>query len=669
MNSFEIAKALIGSSSSRSGNTASHKASQTTTIFGTATSDSEDGKVRVLFDGDSTGTDEDGSIEVSTTFSIKEGDTVIVSLIGSDGTGKYPIVVGVEGRGDEQQGEIKMAQETADSAVKITPQHFFYNSEGAFVTSDEVTCDTFSGDGVVTDFTLSGTPYDNLLLALYVAGASVTSGYSVSGAVLTFDSAPTGSIVALWSETEMQDYAKMDSDSFDIVKEADTVASFGREVTVGNRDSSGAVGRYSQVFGQKCTASGVFARASGFNSIAASDYQEVIGRNNLADNTGTYAFIVGNGDSSTYTKTLVTDKNTTSFTVPYEPERIISSKVEGQLDLGNYLDGYDPIISYIRKVNVGIITTLEVGLSQELDYDLPLLIILEDNSGHSYKQVKIPAGALVLSTSGNIFGNVTHVFTLFVDKGEYNNTFFYFGHAITDGFTVSADTSTSFFRVTLINEAAYWAQIFSGLSITYKYTYVGVTNRSNAMTLDWYGNENIAGMLNGIKKVKLCDVNFTTTSTLDINFTVSTINSGRETIVPKVGNVFLSTFYNSFSAGRVTPSIGRPVIYEIIGTRNSSTANLNRYTTYDKRIVEANVTTAGYYVRSTQLLRVNTSSAAYGTPAFYANKLLGSTFSTYVEGLTDDSTLEFKIQIPKTGGGRLQVIAYSIGLGDDYDEV
>ena len=50
MNSFEIAKALINSSSSRSGNTASHKASQTTTIFGTATSDSEDGKVRVFMD-------------------------------------------------------------------------------------------------------------------------------------------------------------------------------------------------------------------------------------------------------------------------------------------------------------------------------------------------------------------------------------------------------------------------------------------------------------------------------------------------------------------------------------------------------------------------------------------------------------------------------------------
>lgn len=118
MNSFEMAKALINSSSSRSGNTASHKASQTTTIFGTATSDSEDGKVRVLFDGDSTGTDEDGSIEVSTTFSIKEGDTVIVSLIGADGTGKYPIVVGVEGRGDEQKAEIDTAMTNAAEALE-----------------------------------------------------------------------------------------------------------------------------------------------------------------------------------------------------------------------------------------------------------------------------------------------------------------------------------------------------------------------------------------------------------------------------------------------------------------------------------------------------------------------------------------------------------------------
>lgn len=118
MNSFDIAKALVGSSSSSYGTNSTHKASQTTTIFGTATSDSENGKVRVLFDGDSTGDAEDGSIEVSTTFFVNEGDTVIVSLIGADGTGKYPIVVGVEGRGDEQQDEIKMASEAAEEALE-----------------------------------------------------------------------------------------------------------------------------------------------------------------------------------------------------------------------------------------------------------------------------------------------------------------------------------------------------------------------------------------------------------------------------------------------------------------------------------------------------------------------------------------------------------------------
>lgn len=485
MDRLEMAKALMDKAKATD-------PGQTTIAYGTATTDSSNGIVLVNFDGDTISPDDEQAVEVETTFFVREGDEVMVSLIGADGKGKTPIVIGVIGRGDEQQTEIDTAvylateANGAASVGKITPQHFFYNSQGAFVTSDEVTCDTFNGDGVVTNFTLSGTPYNDTLLALYVAGASVISGYSVSGTVLTFDSAPSGSIVALWSAAQMQDYAKMDSDSFDIVKATDTVASFGREVTVGSRESSGAVGNFSQVFGQKCVASAPFSRASGFNNIAASDYQEVIGRNNIEDNADTYAFIVGNGDYPTETETFTTDEVTTSFQLLHSPETVFDFKVDGVLDLGNAIDGYDPIFTSVTIIS-GIVPKLVIKLAQALDYDLPLLAIMEDgNNGHSYKKVTIEAGETEVSITGNILGSITHLFALFAQQYSYGGSSFY-GHVITDGYTLSTDT------LTLTNEAAYWSQIFSGLTVTIGYIYTGGTTRSNAMTVDWNGNEHIAG--------------------------------------------------------------------------------------------------------------------------------------------------------------------------------
>lgn len=403
MDKLQMAKALLVTEEN-----AYTKGGQTVTAYGIAVSDSVDGLVRINLGGDTVSPEDDQAIEVETTFSVKEGDEVIVSLIGADGTGKTPIVIGVIGRMDELERDISrnyslvlneeysgtdctitaliyhysdditddyeprqfvwykktedgktalgtgksitvsiedmgyggvircefssyleggylttydgrvitlfddtpivvadigditldfnLAQEIAVydsenrpiagidkaaneaySMAELTPQHFFHNSQGAFVTSDDVKCDTFTGDGIVTGFTLSGSPYNNSLLALYVAGASVTSGYSVSGNVLTFDSAPTGSIVALWVASEMQDYAKMDSDSFDIVKATDTVASFGREVTVGTRLSGSTVGNYSQVYGNNCTASGNYSHAEGFQTKATGAYSHAEG--------------------------------------------------------------------------------------------------------------------------------------------------------------------------------------------------------------------------------------------------------------------------------------------------------------------------------------------------------------------------------------------------------
>lgn len=103
MDNLEIAKALFGNSGNASN---SRSGGQTTTAYGIATSDSVNGSVRVNLGGETTSTDDDQTIEVDTTFAVFEGDEVIVSLVGADGTGKAPCVIGVVGRGDQQQTEI-----------------------------------------------------------------------------------------------------------------------------------------------------------------------------------------------------------------------------------------------------------------------------------------------------------------------------------------------------------------------------------------------------------------------------------------------------------------------------------------------------------------------------------------------------------------------------------
>lgn len=634
MDKLQMAKALLVTEEN-----AYTKGGQTVTAYGIAVSDSVDGLVRINLGGDTVSPEDDQAIEVETTFSVKEGDEVIVSLIGADGTGKTPIVIGVIGRMDELERDISrnyslvlneeysgtdctitaliyhysdditddyeprqfvwykktedgktalgtgksitvsiedmgyggvircefssyleggylttydgrvitlfddtpivvadvgditldfnLAQEIAVydsenrpiagidkaaneaySMAELTPQHFFHNSQGAFVTSDDVKCDTFTGDGIVTGFTLSGSPYNNSLLALYVAGASVISGYSVSGTVLTFDSAPSGSIVALWVASEMQDYAKMDSDSFDIVKATDTVASFGREVTVGSRDSSGAVGLYSQVFGQKCVASAPYSRASGFNTIAASAYQSVSGRNNTEDDTGTYAEIVGNGEYPNETEEFTTDGETINFSLQHEPTAINNFSVGGGINLAS-----DVSNAQMNYTSDSQFTTVyyDVTFSKSFDYDVPLKITI--NGTLSYYNPPTATTQTQESKTVNFNGVLpANSSTLRVEFWKQLNsqfrlvgyhlgtqTFHSVNVVYTDGYTVNGTT------LTLTNEASYWAQTFSGLTVAIDYTYEGTVNRSNARTLDWDGNEKLAGEIDASVRTATVD--------------------------------------------------------------------------------------------------------------------------------------------------------------------
>jgi hypothetical protein len=124
MDSLERASALLNIKRMEKSNTSNP--TQTTTISGTAASDSAEGKVTVNLGGDSVTYDDVQEIEANTSINVKKGDKVRITLVGADGTAKDPLVTDVVGGGDRQQEEINK-----------TKNYFFHDDEGAHVTTKE----------------------------------------------------------------------------------------------------------------------------------------------------------------------------------------------------------------------------------------------------------------------------------------------------------------------------------------------------------------------------------------------------------------------------------------------------------------------------------------------------------------------------------------------------
>ena len=115
MNDFDLANLLFGKKRLES----DEKETTTSTCYATAVSDSVDGVVSVVIDGEVTaegadGTEGDNVLEIENSPAVKEGDTVLVSLVG--GTSKTPTVTAVVGSGDRQSVATATAQQTADTA-------------------------------------------------------------------------------------------------------------------------------------------------------------------------------------------------------------------------------------------------------------------------------------------------------------------------------------------------------------------------------------------------------------------------------------------------------------------------------------------------------------------------------------------------------------------------
>ena len=91
-----------------------HK-SVTHTVVGTACSDSSEGQVDIDLGGDVVSDDGVQAVPVATSADVREGDQVLVSLIGADGSAKEPVVTGVISGGDRTKREIDESRSEVES--------------------------------------------------------------------------------------------------------------------------------------------------------------------------------------------------------------------------------------------------------------------------------------------------------------------------------------------------------------------------------------------------------------------------------------------------------------------------------------------------------------------------------------------------------------------------
>lgn len=118
MDALDMAKALKDSMQPKP--VTGNESTKTTTVFGTARGDSKDGLVDVDLGGDTISSRGTAYASIPTNVAVKSGDTVMVQLVGADGTGKQPVVVGVQGGGDSAEvntsDAIKKAEEASTKA-------------------------------------------------------------------------------------------------------------------------------------------------------------------------------------------------------------------------------------------------------------------------------------------------------------------------------------------------------------------------------------------------------------------------------------------------------------------------------------------------------------------------------------------------------------------------
>ena len=273
MDNLEIAKALFGQKQQTVSSSG-----QTTTAYGVAVSDSADGIVRVNLGGDTVSTDDDQTIEVETTFFVKEGDEVIVSLIGADGTGKAPVVIGVVGRGDEQQREINSVM-----------NYFWTDQYGAHVSTLEHSVEganvLLDSDSLDIRVGASNSEADQTIYASF--GREVTVGSRLSGTVGNYSQVFGYQCLATNNYAHAEGYQTQAKGDYSHSEGAGTKALADYSHTEGDSTQATSWGAHAE--GNTTTASGQASHAEGFHSESPGTYSHAEGAYTKAVGTGTHA--------------------------------------------------------------------------------------------------------------------------------------------------------------------------------------------------------------------------------------------------------------------------------------------------------------------------------------------------------------------------------------------
>ena len=189
----ELAKALFGKDART--NLLNSSPGATTTVYGTAMSDSENGEVQVFISDDAVGSDFGAEpdatvVTLPTSPAVKMGDTVAVTLLGGN-TVKHPYVSAVIGSGDETRSLAETASTLSDEAITIaehianlTGQYFWYDDDGAHITeipesewTDETSPNYHAGHNVL--ITSEGQLFriaQAVMLGIYESGVDIYDG-------------------------------------------------------------------------------------------------------------------------------------------------------------------------------------------------------------------------------------------------------------------------------------------------------------------------------------------------------------------------------------------------------------------------------------------------------------------------------------------------------------
>ena len=520
MNELDMAKALMSQPGGNPG--------QTTTVYGRASADSANGLVMVDLGGDTVSPDDDQSIECETTFKVYAGDEVIVSLIGADGSGKTPIVVGVVGRGDQQQEEIDNVKNyfwTDSRGAHVSTEAQSVNGSNVLVDADSLDIrygtandensqtvlarfgrdsafiggldgtqywkikdlrnpstglavieDTRYGDGIETDYQTDFNASEITGIKLNGTTMVEDTDYTVDleTSTVTFATAPgVNDVVVITYHTAEGVFAYSEG-----IREAGAEGAYSKATGMRNKAS----GVYSQAHGYATEASGWGAVADGFMTRAKSRLQKVSGQLNVADSNDQYAEIVGNGESKTIRETeiFVTDGETDTFTLAHAAISV---------DDADSMDGYTEPDAEDAEYFDYTVSYVPGGYRFQFDplpYNAAITFRIKAKAAYSWQgqQLRDEKFDTVILEKGSTecelytfaFINVPIGLVQITESSMALKAFLGFPVEISGtSITIPADVSSAY-----------------GLVIVISYTY-GTIVRGNAYNLDWNGNAEYQG--------------------------------------------------------------------------------------------------------------------------------------------------------------------------------